>query len=128
MKGTLPVPGREPAIGYDFPMLRKAFRMSVHDGQAAEYERRHRPIWPDLERVLFEHGVRTYSIFLDDATNDLFGYAEIEDEARWQAIASTDVCRRWWQHMREIMPANPDDSPVAGDLREVFHINREQRS
>ena len=109
-------------------MLRKAFRMSVHDGHAAEYERRHRPIWPDLERVLFDHGVRTYSIFLDEATNDLFGYAEIEDEARWQAIASTDVCRRWWRHMREIMPANLDDSPVAGDLREVFHINRDQRS
>jgi L-rhamnose mutarotase len=105
-------------------MLRKAFRMSVHAGQAAEYERRHRPIWPDLERVLLEHGVRTYSIFLDDATNDLFGYAEIEDEARWQAIASTDVCRRWWLHMREIMPANPDSSPVAADLREVFHIEQ----
>ena len=98
--------------------------MSVGDGQAAEYERRHRPIWPELERVLFEHGVRTYSIFLDDATGDLFGYAEIEDEARWRAIASTDVCRRWWQHMREIMPANPDNSPVSADLREVFHIEQ----
>ena len=109
-------------------MLRKAFRMSVHGGETVEYERRHRPIWPELERVLFEHGVRTYSIFLDDATNDLFGYAEIEDEARWQAIASTDVCRRWWRHMREIMPANPDDSPIASDLREVFHIDQHLRS
>jgi L-rhamnose mutarotase len=103
-------------------MLRKAFRMRVHAGHAAEYERRHQPIWADLERVLFDHGVRTYSIFLDDETNDLFGYAEIEDEARWQAIAQTDVCRRWWRHMREIMPAHPDDSPVSNGLREVFHI------
>ena len=97
--------------------------MAIHDGHAQEYERRHQPIWAELERVLFEHGVRTYSIFLDDRSNDLFAYAEIEDEARWQAIASTDVCRRWWRHMREIMPANPDDSPVADDLREVFHID-----
>ena len=96
--------------------------MRVHEGHAAEYERRHRPIWADLERVLFEHGVRNYSIFIDERTNDLFGYAEIEDESRWQAIAETEVCRRWWRHMREIMPANPDDSPVAQDLREVFHI------
>jgi L-rhamnose mutarotase len=96
--------------------------MRVHDGRAAEYERRHRPIWADLERVLFEHGVRNYSIFIDEGTNDLFGYAEIEDESRWQAIAGTDVCRRWWRHMREIMPANPDDSPVSQGLREVFHI------
>jgi L-rhamnose mutarotase len=104
-------------------MLRKAFRMTVHEGHAEEYERRHQPIWNDLERVLFEHGVRTYSIFLDERTNDLFAYAEIEDEARWQAIANTDVCRRWWRHMGEIMPANPDHSPVSHDLREVFHIH-----
>jgi L-rhamnose mutarotase len=103
-------------------MLRKAFRLSVAAGHQSEYERRHRPIWPELEAVLVAHGVRSYSIFLDERTNDLFGYAEIEDDARWQAIAQTDVCRRW-RYMREIMPSNPDDSPIAHDLREVFHID-----
>jgi L-rhamnose mutarotase len=103
-------------------MIRKAFRMAIHDGHAAEYERRHRPIWADLERVLIDHGVRTYSIFLDARTNDVFGYVEVEDEARWRAIAETEVCRRWWRHMRDIMPAHADDSPVVHDLREVFHI------
>jgi L-rhamnose mutarotase len=105
-------------------MLRKAFRMSVHPGQHQEYERRHRPIWPELERTLLEHGVLSYSIFLDDATGDLFAYAEIESEERWQAIAATDVCRRWWTSMRELMPAHADDSPRASDLREVFHLGR----
>jgi len=102
--------------------IRKAFRMSLHAGQEAEYERRHNPIWRELEDVLIAHGVRTYSIFLDPARRDLFAYVEIEDEARWQAIAQTEVCRRWWQYMREIMPANPDDSPVSHELREVFHL------
>jgi L-rhamnose mutarotase len=97
--------------------------MAVHSGQEAEYERRHRPIWPDLERTLIEHGVVTYSIYLDPETRDLFGYVEVEDEGRWAAIAQTEVCRRWWRHMREIMPANADDSPVARELREVFHVN-----
>jgi len=27
--------------------------------------------------------------------------------------------------MREIMPANPDDSPVSRELREVFHIRKD---
>jgi L-rhamnose mutarotase len=97
--------------------------MAVHPGREAEYERRHRPIWPDLERTLIEHGVVTYSIYLDPETRDLFGYVEVEDEGRWAAIAQTEVCRRWWRHMREIMPANADDSPVARELREVFHVN-----
>jgi L-rhamnose mutarotase len=96
--------------------------MSVHGGQEAEYERRHRPIWQELEEALVAHGVRTYSIFIDEATRDLFGYVEVDDEARWDAVASTDVCRRWWRHMRDLMPSNADDSPVAQPLREVFHI------
>jgi L-rhamnose mutarotase len=104
-------------------MVRKAFRMSVHPGHEAEYERRHRPIWPELEATLIEHGVRDYSIFLDPLTHDLFGYVVVEDEARWQAIAATDVCRRWWASMRELMPSNADNSPVSRELREVFHID-----
>ena len=110
------------AARYDPPVVRKAFRMAVHPGQEAEYERRHRPIWEELERTLIAHGVRTYSIFLDPETRDLFGYVEVEDEGRWAAVAETDVCRRWWRYMREVMPANADDSPVARELRDVFHI------
>ena len=102
--------------------IRKAFRMSVDRGQEAEYERRHRPIWKELEETLIAHGVVTYSIFLDESTRDLFAYAEIESEERWAAIASTDVCQRWWKHMGDVMPSNPDHSPVSSGLREVFHI------
>lgn len=98
--------------------------MSVTPGAEAEYERRHRPIWAELERTLIDHGVTTYSIYLDPVTLDLFGYVEIEDVTRWNAIADTEVCRRWWQHMREIMPSNADDSPVSRELREVFHIEK----
>ena len=103
-------------------MIRKAFKMSVNPDQHAEYARRHNPIWPELELVLREHGVSSYGIFLDPATSELFAYAEIESEDRWNAIGATDVCRRWWRYMREIMPANPDNSPVSAELIEVFHL------
>lgn len=104
-------------------MIRKAFVMQVNPGQHGEYHKRHTPIWPELESVLRSHGVHNYSIFLDAETNQLFAYVEIEDEARWQSISQTDVCRKWWSHMREIMPSNPDSSPVSKNLREVFHID-----
>jgi L-rhamnose mutarotase len=103
-------------------MIRKAFIMSLLPGCEAEYERRHNPIWSELQAVLAAHGVRSYSIFLQSETHQLFAYAEIEDEARWQEIAQTEVCRRWWAHMRELMAVNPDDSPAAISLREVFHL------
>ena len=105
------------------PLLRKAFVMSVNAGSEQEYERRHRPIWKELEEALKSHGAHNYSIFLLPETRQLFGYVEIEDEAQWAAIAKTDVCQRWWKHMGDVMPSNPDHSPVAAGLSEVFHID-----
>lgn len=96
--------------------------MKVNEGCEGEYEARHNPIWKELEDVLKTHGVSNYSIFLDPETRSLFGYAEIEDEARWQAIATTPICRKWWSHMADVMETNSDQSPAARDLREVFHL------
>jgi L-rhamnose mutarotase len=104
-------------------MIRKAFVMSVNPGREKEYATRHQPIWDELVAVLRGHGSHNYSIFLDPATRQLFGYVEIEDEARWQAVAQTEVCQRWWRFMSDIMPSNPDGSPVARSLNEVFHLD-----
>lgn len=104
-------------------MIRKAFVMSVNAGQEKEYEKRHSPIWPELQSVLKKHGVHNYSIFLHPQTRQLFGYVEIEDEKRWAAIANTPECRKWWKHMGDIMPSNPDNSPVSTELKSVFHID-----
>lgn len=103
-------------------MIRKAFVMSVNPGREAEYEARHNPIWPELERTLKDHGVHTYTIFLHLETRQLFAYVEYEDQARWDAVAGTPICRRWWRHMGEMMPSNPDCSPVSEEVHEVFHI------
>jgi L-rhamnose mutarotase len=103
--------------------IRKAFVMSVHAGAEEEYQARHSPIWPELEKVLKDHGVSNYSIFLHPETRQLFGYVEIESEERWAAIASTPICQKWWEHMGDIMPANPDRSPESQALREVFHLD-----
>ena len=81
-------------------MIRKAFVMQVNADAHVEYQRRHNPIWPELEAVLKEHGAHHYAIYLDRERNLLFATVEIESEARWDAVASTDVCQRWWKHMR----------------------------
>ena len=103
-------------------MIRKSFVMQVNPTAHAEYERRHNPIWPELAEVLKQHGAHHYSIFLDEKRNLLFGFVEIESEARWEAVAQTAICQQWWQHMADIMPSNPDNSPVSDPLREVFYL------
>ena len=104
-------------------MIRKAFLMVLKPGNQADYERRHNPIWPELQAVLREHGAHNYSIFLDRESDRLFAYAEIESEELWANIAQTEVCRRWWESMKELMITNNDNSPVAKDLDEVFHLD-----
>lgn len=103
-------------------MIRKAFVMKVRPDAHAEYRRRHDDIWPELAAALRAHGVLSYSIFLDPARSLLFACADVESIERWNAVARTDVCRRWWAFMRDIMETNQDDSPVADDLAEVFRL------
>jgi L-rhamnose mutarotase len=104
--------------------MRIAFKMKLFNGNAEEYKKRHNPIWSELKEVLITHGVTSYSIFLDKATNDLFGYAEIEDRKKWEKIANTDICRKWWDYMAPLMEVHEDKSPVSKDLMEVFHIEK----
>ena len=109
-------------------MIRKAFKMSVNPDQHVEYARRHNPIWRELEETLLAHSVITYAIFLDERTSELFACVEFESEEQWNAIARTEICQRWWNHMREIMPSNADNSPVSRELKEVFHLEAKNGS
>ncbi|WP_192459064.1 L-rhamnose mutarotase [Musicola keenii] len=103
-------------------MIRKAFVMQVFPECHDEYQRRHDAIWPELAEALKSHGAHHYSIFLDKQRHLLFGYVEIESEERWNAIAHTEACQRWWKYMKDVMPANPDDSPISEELQPVFYL------
>ncbi|MBG5949399.1 L-rhamnose mutarotase [Proteus terrae] len=103
-------------------MIRKAFVMQVNANAHQEYQQRHNPIWQALEATLKSHGAHNYSIFLDKKRNLLFGYVQIESEAQWNAVATTEICQKWWKYMSDVMPSNPDNSPVSDDLQEVFFL------
>jgi L-rhamnose mutarotase len=103
-------------------MIRKSFVMQLNRGAEYEYRQRHNPIWKELEQVLKLHGAHNYSISLHPETSQLFAFAEIEDEGRWNAIADTPVCRRWWDYMADLMEVNTDRSPRTVELREVFYL------
>lgn len=101
---------------------RIAFRMSLDPGQAAEYERRHDAIFPELVTALKEAGVSDYSIWLDPETHHLFGILTRTDDHRMDALPGTEVMRRWWAHMADIMQTHPDNVPVQVPLRRVFYL------
>ena len=104
-------------------MVRKAFKMFLYPGMVKEYERRHNALWPEMKEMIHAHGGRNYSIYLDKETNVLYGYLEVEDEELWVRSADTEINRKWWDYMADIMETNPDNSPVSVDLDLVFHLD-----
>ena len=103
-------------------MIRKAFKMKLFEGREQEYEKRHNELWDEMKDMIHEYGGSNYSIFLDKETNILFGYIEIESEEKWAKSADTEICRKWWHIMDDIMETNPDESPVSVDLMKVFYL------
>lgn len=103
--------------------MRKAFKMKLYEGKEKEYERRHNELWPEMKEMIHQYGGKNYSIFLDKETNILYGYIEIESNELWTESAETEICKKWWKYMADIMETNSDNSPVSVDLTEVFHLD-----
>ena len=103
-------------------MIRKASIMFVNKDSYDEYKKRHDEIWPEMVKELKAHGAHNYSIFLEKETGKLFAYVEIESEKKWNQMAETAICRKWWEYMKPLMKTNPDNSPVAVELVEMFYM------
>ena len=101
----------------------KGFKMYLHKGMEEEYEKRHSELWQEMKEMIHEFGGKNYSIFLDRESSVLFGYIEIESEEKWALSAETEICKKWWKYMADIMDTNPDNSPVSVDLERVFHLD-----
>ena len=103
-------------------MLRVAFKMKLKPGFKDEYQKRHAAIWPELSVLIKEAGVSEYSIFLDEETNSLFAVQKQAGDASSQDLGGTEIVKKWWAYMADIMETNPDNSPVTVPLEEVFYM------
>ena len=97
--------------------------MSLKSGAEAEYERRHKEIWPELAALLRKNGVSDYSIFLDKTTSTLFTVQQINGSGSSQDLGDNEIVQKWWAYMADLMETNEDQSPVSVPLKEVFHMD-----
>jgi L-rhamnose mutarotase len=100
-----------------------AFTMRLLPGAAAEYQRRHDAIWPELVELLQRAGIRDYSIYLDEASNTLFAVLWRRRDHQMANLPRHLVMQKWWAHMADLMVVQPDNVPVTGSLRPVFHLD-----
>lgn len=103
-------------------MTRVAFKMKLLPGFEQEYKKRHDEIWPELLVLLKRAGISDYSIFLDEDTNDLFGFLKTVNPAALDNLPANVLMQKWWTYMADIMETNTDDSPVSIPLKEVFYL------
>jgi L-rhamnose mutarotase len=96
--------------------------MYLNEGQKEEYKKRHNALWPELHKLLKDAGVSEYSIFLDEETSLLFAFQKVSGEGGSQDLGQTEIVKKWWKFMADIMKTNPDNSPVSVALEEVFYM------
>jgi L-rhamnose mutarotase len=96
--------------------------MQLKPDVVAEYKKRHDEIWPELSKELRAAGISDYSIFLDEETLTLFAVQKLGDKNSAAELPDSPIVRKWWDYMSPLMEVNPDNSPVAKPLKEVFHL------
>ncbi len=101
--------------------MRIAFKMKLKPGYVDEYRKRHDALWPELKKLLADAGISDYSIFHDEETNILFAVQQNDGKSS-QDLGQTDIVKKWWAYMADIMETNPDNSPVSIPLQEVFYL------
>ncbi len=101
---------------------RIAFRMNLNAGEAAEYEKRHDEVYPELAQALTDAGVSDYSIWWDHQANHLFATLLLAEDNTLDALPDTEICQRWWAFMPDIMETDSNNVPTQVPLKQVFHL------
>lgn len=99
---------------------RIAFRMTLAPGAAAEYQLRHDRIFPELVHALKAAGIADYSIWHDPQSNHLFAILTRSDDHGMDKLADSEIVRRWWSYMADIMLTDADNVPDQVPLKRMF--------
>lgn len=95
-------------------------------GAAAEYERLHVAVWPEVLATVAAAGIRNYTIFRYQEW--LFSYFELADGVTLDEVAKVckacAACGRWEQLMQTLQEPLPESGPSAWwvPMKEVFHL------
>ena len=73
-------------------------------------------------QALKDAGVSDYSIWLDPQSNHLFGILTRADNHTLDTLPDTEIMKRWWAHMADVMETNEENVPTQIPLKRVFFL------
>jgi L-rhamnose mutarotase len=99
-----------------------AWTMTLRSGAEAEYERRHREIWPEMVAALRDAGIVQYAIFREGLA--VFGCFEAANETAVRAaLKASPVNARWQETMAPLVASQPDTGvSVAHRLARIWEL------
>ena len=102
-------------------MEKYAWKATIKEGSLEEYIRRHNNLPQEMKDLLYEAGIRNYSIW--NVGNELFGYYECINGVEFAANtqANSPIVAKWDAYMADILIMEKD--PVTGAqplLKQVF--------
>lgn len=95
----------------------------VREGKAQEYATRHRTIWPELEQLLRQAGVRRYVIYAWGEL--LFSHIEVEDYERLVSTFNASATAQRWEREMSGLIEYPNADPQSGwaeQLRQIWSM------
>ncbi|MBM3611842.1 MAG: L-rhamnose mutarotase [Planctomycetes bacterium] len=98
-----------------------AFALHLRPGAAAEYQRRHDAIWPELVALQRAAGILRYEIFLHAPSHLLFAHIERRRDHGMEDFPRSEIWRRWQAHMAGLIEQR-DGVPVRDAMPCVFRM------
>jgi len=97
-----------------------AFRLTLVEGKLELYRKRHDAIWLELEAALRAVGVIEYRIFNQPGDTALFAVMRRKKKHGLDALAGSEIMRRWWDMMQDVTVTGADGRPVQVALEPVY--------
>ena len=102
-----------------------AFCLRLRPGcEAAEYQRRHDALWPEMRQALLEAGVLHYEIHLEPQSRLLFAFMLRRSDHQLDALPQHPVWQRWQRHMSDML-VQQDGRPLTEPLQRMFWMQAE---
>ena len=107
-------------------MKRVGFLLKVKPDKIAEYQERHKNVWPEMLDALRRTGWGNYSLFMRD-DGWLFGYFETPEsfQAALEGMSREDINAKWQDVMAPYFEGvgGTHADQMMEALEEVFHLD-----
>jgi L-rhamnose mutarotase len=91
--------GRQAAERTEHSLL----QITLRQGTAEDYQRRHDEIWPEMVVALHESGFSEMRIFRHEETVSIYSVCHPDAETAWARLRATEVNARWDEAGKDLL-------------------------